>query len=166
MLLLQRFTFVFLFLYSVGCAQLNILDSSSSATIVSDSSKVKSLMEKAGRAEQVDDIDQAKAYYEEMMAAGARSSIALNRYAVFLRKQFALDEAEAVYKKALKISPEDAVTHYNIGILYELYRGDFERAKTHYEAFQSHSTTADPKVKTWIVDLERRIKTAQSEKSS
>lgn len=166
MLLLQRFIFVFLFLYSVGCAQLNILDSSSSATIVSDSSKVKSLMEKAGRAEQVDDIDQAKAYYEEMMAAGARSSIALNRYAVFLRKQFALDEAEAVYKKALKISPEDAVTHYNIGILYELYRGDFERAKTHYEAFQSHSTTADPKVKTWIVDLERRIKTAQSEKSS
>jgi len=45
------------------------------------------------------------------------------------------DEAEAEYKKALDIDPDDPDTHYNLGIIYDDYFQDKARAVAHYEKY-------------------------------
>lgn len=153
-----------LLVFLSGCGSLGGSSDGGSAAIA-DNSKVNALLSKAIRAEAKGEIEQAKNLYQQMIEAGAKSTKSLNHYAVFLRKQFEIDQAEAIYLKALKHSPRHANTHYNIAILYELYRGDFVKAKKHFELFQLNSSEPDKKVKAWIADLNRRI-AAQQQSSS
>ena len=153
-----------LLIFLSGCGSLGGSSDGGSVAIV-DSSKVNALLGKAIRAEAKGDIEQARNLYQHMLEAGAKSTKSLNHYAVFLRKQFDIEQAEAIYLRALKHSPRHANTHYNIAILYELYRGDFIKAKEHFELFQLNSSEPDKKVKAWIADLNRRI-AAQEQSSS
>lgn len=149
-----------LFAALASCAQIG-----SNGTVdaeFKDNAKIRSMLSDAKRAEDAGDIELAKSIYEAMMDSGAKASRSLNHYAIFLRKQLEIDQAENVYLRALKYSPRDATTHYNLGILYELYRGDFSKAKQHYESYQANAEEADPAVKNWIVDLERRIASGES----
>ena len=95
--------------------------------------------------------------FQLMMEQGAKSPEALNHYAIFLREQWRVDEAEAIYKTALMHSPNNAMTHWNIGILYEMYRGDYSQALAHYQAYQQRAAAPDKRVAGWIIDLNRRL---------
>lgn len=143
-----------------GCAQIGPKGSVDAE--LKDNAKIRAMLSNAKQAEDAGDIELAKSIYEAMIDSGAKSSRSLNHYAIFLRKQLEIDQAENVYLRALKYSPSDATTHYNLGILYELYRGDFSKAKQHYESYQANVEEADPAVKNWIVDLERRIAAGKS----
>lgn len=149
-----RYLFLLVILHSAGCAQLTGLKQEPS--VVSDSAKVEKLLSQAIAAES-DDANLAEQLYQQMMMAGAKAPRSLNRYAVYLRKQYRFGEAEATYQQALKNAPADADTHYNLAILHELYQGDFVKAKRHYELYLSKSSEPDPRVKGWIKDLDRRI---------
>lgn len=95
--------------------------------------------------------------FQLMMEQGAKSPEALNHYAIFLREQWRLEEAEKVYKTALKYSPNNAMTHWNIAILYEMYRGDYSQAVKHYQAYQQGVIEPDKRVAGWIIDLHNRL---------
>ena len=149
-----------------SCAGFSGLSGQGGASGPVDSTAVTGLLKKAQSSEQDGKVEEARKFYEEMMAAGARSASALNHYAVFLRKQLDIDLAEQVYQQALQGSPRDAATHYNLAILYELYRGDFKLAKKHYQSYQKYSEAADPLVKGWIADLDRRLASQNSQAKS
>ncbi len=133
--------------------------------VVTDGNAVMALFAQAREAENQGDIKQAGEFYEQMLEEGAKSSHTLNYYAVYLRKQFDIDAAESVYHRAIRYSPNDARSHYNLAILYELYRGDFASAKKHFEIYLANTPEPDKKVSAWIRDLERRVATSSESKS-
>jgi tetratricopeptide (TPR) repeat protein len=79
-----------------------------------------------------------------------------NREAIGLREQGEFDAAEGVYLAALNVEQDDALTHYNLGILYDLYLGIPDRAIRHYRRYQAAVDGEDRRVAGWIADLERR----------
>ena len=124
---------------------------------IADSKEANLELNKALSAIKMQDIATADEAFKAMLLAGARSPVALNRYAVFLREQWRMEEAEAMYLQALKTSPNNAMTHWNLAIFYELYRGDYKQALLHYQAYQQYATSPDKRVIHWISDLNRRL---------
>ncbi len=125
---------------------------------VRDGRAVRSLLVQAVQAEQRGDIENADLLFQEMMMHEPRSPDALNSYAIFLREQWRLQETEAVYLRALKYSPNDAMTHWNMAVLYDLYLGKPDSALKHYEAYQQLVEEPDRRVHGWIVDMQHRVK--------
>ena len=52
---------------------------------------------------------------------------------------------------------DHAETHRNIGVLYDLYRGEHEKALQHYYRYQELTGNTDRTVAGWIVLLERQF---------
>ena len=139
-----------------------VIDTKVIDTKVIDSKAAKIALSKALTAIQLNDIAAADHAFKAMVLAGAQSPTALNHYAVFLREQWRMDEAESVYLKALKSSPNNAMTHWNLAIFYELYRGEYKQALFHYQAYQQYAIAPDKRVIHWISDLNRRIEKGAS----
>lgn len=64
--------------------------------------------------------------------------------------------AEQSYLQALSCDPADADVHYNLGILYDLYLHDLQKALQQYRAVQQMQTEKDETLVMWIEDLQRR----------
>ena len=75
---------------------------------------------------------------------------------MLLRRNGKFLEAEAAYLKAVTVSPEYALAHYNLGVLNELYLQRLEAALQHFEIYQS-LVGEDKQVAKWITDLTRRV---------
>ena len=76
--------------------------------------------------------------------------------AIYLREHGRFPEAEAQYLQALAVRENHADTHRNIGVLYDLYLGDRERALQHFYRYQALSDEDTRRVSGWIADLERQ----------
>ncbi len=111
--------------------------------------------------EQQADNKKAEAYYQQTIAVNANNLAAYHRLAVLLREQGRFQEAEAVYLRALTVWDQDAVSHKNLGILYDLYMGRLDDALIHYESYLALTEPPDRQVKGWVADLSRRIKAEQ-----
>jgi Flp pilus assembly protein TadD len=81
---------------------------------------------------------------------------ALNQLGMLLRRNGNFLEAEAAYMKAVTVSPDNALAHYNLGVLNELYLQRLEAALQHFETYQS-LVGEDKQVEKWISDLRRRV---------
>ena len=57
-----------------------------------------------------------------------------------------------------------APAYRNLGILYDLYFGDIEKALGYYQDYQAFFAEPNRQVKGWIVDIERRLKAQQAQK--
>jgi tetratricopeptide (TPR) repeat protein len=73
------------------------------------------------------------------------------------RESFRFVEAETAYLTCLQHDAAYPAALLNLGILYELYRGSFDLALSHYERYQLAITEPDRKVRGWIADLSRRL---------
>ena len=62
--------------------------------------------------------------------------------------------------KAVTVSPEYALAHYNLGVLNELYLQRLDEALRHFENYQS-LVGEDEQVAKWIADLTRRVAATQ-----
>lgn len=69
-------------------------------------------------------------------------------------------DAESSYLAAAECAPEDADIPYNLGILYDLYLNDLEKALVQYRKAQSLISGEDAMLAIWIPDLERRCSVA------
>lgn len=137
--------------------QLSIGGSDDAEQLVKDNRSVKTALQAAMAAVDVGDNASAAQHFEQMMEQGAQSPASLNHYAIFLREQWRIDEAEQVYQQALKHSPADAMTHWNLAILYELYKGDNQQALAHFSRYKELAAEPDKRVNIWITDLSRRV---------
>ncbi len=80
----------------------------------------------------------------------------LNQLGFAYRQKGDFKQAEKSYLAAIKEVPTDTTAYINIGILYDIYMGQFIKASNYYQKYQSMLPTADRKVAGWIVDINRR----------
>ncbi len=109
---------------------------------------------------QLGDTDQAEHWFQQSIENNARNISAYDQYGIFLREQGRFDEAETIYLQALEQWEASADTHRNIGILYDLYVGEPDKALQHYYRYQVLTGDKDREVAGWIADLERRHRSA------
>jgi len=102
----------------------------------------------------------ARVYLDAALALNPEYPAALNQLGQLLRRNGDFSEAEAAYLKAVTVSPDYALAHYNLGVLYELYLQRLDDALTHFEAYQA-LVVEDKQVAKWIADLRRRIAATQ-----
>lgn len=86
----------------------------------------------------------------------SRRVVKLNREGIRHREAGDFDRAAATYLKALGEDENAAMTHLNLGILYDLYLGKPGRALYHYTEYQFLTGGEDRTVLGWIRDLERQ----------
>ncbi|MDH5786237.1 MAG: tetratricopeptide repeat protein [Chromatiales bacterium] len=88
-----------------------------------------------------------------------------NRLGVYYRQQGRLDDAFMLYQQALEQDAQYSMAHRNVAILYEIYRGDYDKAYQHYQRYAELVTDDKDKetVKMWIADLERRMTRKENE---
>ncbi|MEP5764067.1 MAG: tetratricopeptide repeat protein [Halieaceae bacterium] len=112
--------------------------------------------------QQLGELEQAEQYFQATLEVNSRNLTGYNQYAVFLREQGRFEEAEQVYLAALAVWQDHAETHRNIGVLYDLYRGERQAALQHFYRYQALTGDQDRAVAGWIADLERqRLSLAQ-----
>ena len=109
---------------------------------------------------QNEDDDATRAAVDAALALDANHPAALNQLGMLLRRNGNFLEAEAAYLKAVTVSPDYALAHYNLGVLNELYLQRLEAALRHFEIYQS-LVGEDKQVERWIADLKRRVAASQ-----
>ncbi len=109
-----------------------------------------------------DEIDKAEESFNQALKINPDSAVSLNHLGIINRGKGKFAEAKSNYQKALEIAPNYAYAHLNYAILLDLYLGELDEALDHYQKFQELAPGQDKEVKNWIVDLERRIKSAKN----
>ncbi|MCG8371485.1 MAG: tetratricopeptide repeat protein [Proteobacteria bacterium] len=99
---------------------------------------------------------QTRAALDSALALDPGHPAALNQLGMLLRRNGHFLEAEAAYLKAVTVSPDYALAHYNLGVLNELYLQRLEAALHHFEIYQG-LVGEDKQVEKWITDLRRRV---------
>lgn len=104
-------------------------------------------------------------HQEEPEKANAALAEALRRHpenpyaylyqGIALKQQGKFKQAEESYLKAIDLAPNYAQAHINVGILYELYLQEPDKALPHYENYQSLQQEPDPLVNNWIMVLKQ-----------
>jgi len=102
----------------------------------------------------------AKSALEAALALNPSHPAALNQLGMLLRRNGKFLEAEAAYLKAVTVSPDYALAHYNLGVLNELYLQRLDVALQHFETYQK-LVGEDKQVEKWIADLRRRVAASQ-----
>jgi len=85
-----------------------------------------------------------------------------NELGVVSRREGKFDDARRYYAKALDLDPGYAYAHLNIGILYDLYLQDAEKAVQHYQRYQELTPGEAGTVTKWIADLQQRERARQA----
>lgn len=105
---------------------------------------------------QTDRLDAAEKAMVKAITVNPNNLDAYNQLAILKRERGAFAEAEVLYKKALAVWPQHPESHRNLGILYDLYMGQFDKALVHFENYRALITEPDPQLAGWIADLKRR----------
>lgn len=108
-----------------------------------------------------DQLELAEGVFNRALQINPNNLEVYNHLALLKRQQGQFETAEQLYLQALAIWPFHARSHKNIGILYDLYRGDWQKALLHYRAYQQLQEPPNPQMNGWIIDLERRIEAGQ-----
>ncbi len=80
----------------------------------------------------------------------------LNQLGFVYRQLGMFKQAEKSYLAAIKEAPVNATAYRNLGILYDIYMGQFVQASEYYQKYQGMMDKPDRKVAGWIVDINRR----------
>ena len=80
----------------------------------------------------------------------------LNQLGLAYRHLGEFKQAEATYLKAIKLDASMAQSYLNLGILYDIYMGQFVKASDYYQKYQSLQNEPNRQVAGWIVDINRR----------
>lgn len=109
-----------------------------------------------------DKLAQAQQSFEQAIESNSANQEAYNQLALLHRKQGEFKKAEANYQRAIGVWPAYPAIRLNLGILYELYLGDFGKALQQYTIYQSLLPEPDRRVKGWISDLKRRLQVSST----
>ena len=107
-----------------------------------------------------ENYDAARSSLDAALALNPNHPAALNQLGMLLRRNGKFLEAEAAYLKAVTVSPDYALAHYNLGVLNELYLQRLDVALENFETYQT-LVGEDKQVEKWIADLRRRVAAAQ-----
>jgi Tfp pilus assembly protein PilF len=66
--------------------------------------------------------------------------------------------AEKSYLQAIQLKEAYPAAHYNLGLLYDMYYQDMDRAVIQYDRYLELSNGADKKTIGWVTELKQKIK--------
>jgi len=99
----------------------------------------------------------ASAHFERALKTNPSNLDALIYSASYQQEAGLFTAAEQHLLKAEQVAPNSDIVQYNLGVLYELYLQEYERAIEHYQRYVELSNNDDAeKVKRWIKLLERK----------
>ena len=101
-------------------------------------------------------VDDAVREAETAVKLSPRQPIYLNQLGIAYRQQGQFAKARDAYQRALAEDPGYAAAMLNLGILYDLYLGDTQRALEQYARYLSLLPNGDPTVSKWVADLKNR----------
>ena len=103
----------------------------------------------------------AVSHYRRAIDINPANYLAHNRLARTLREQGKFSEAEQHYRQALVSWPAYDKAYLNLGILYDLYMGDKQKALEQYQIYQALQDKPQRQIKGWIADLSRQLASEQ-----
>jgi len=101
---------------------------------------------------------QAESDFRQAIDINSLNFDAYNHLAILKREQSMFLEAEKIFQNSIAKWSDNSEAHCNLGILYDLYIGDFKKALYHYKKCEDLNNQPNKQLRGWIVDLERRIK--------
>jgi Flp pilus assembly protein TadD len=110
--------------------------------------------------------DAAIASFASAVSANARNGFAWGWLGVLHRERGAYAQAEQAYRKAIEARPDDAVAHFNLGILYDVYLHRPADALAQYREYQrlggDPAATDKLIVAVWIRQIENGTLTSRA----
>lgn len=110
-----------------------------------------------------ENYDQAEQAFLLALESDTRNATAYNHLGIIKRIQGKFGQAKQSYEKAIAFDPDYANAYLNLGVLYDIYLQDLEMALRQYEKYQTLITKRNESVATWIIDIQRRIKSAKAQ---
>lgn len=109
-------------------------------------------------------FDEAENSFNRALKINPNNIYALNQLGFLFRKQGDFSKAKASYEKAISIKSDYTNAHLNLGILYDLYLYDLDKAIEHYEIYKELSTENAKQTEKWIFELKIRQKKSLAQK--
>jgi Flp pilus assembly protein TadD len=101
-------------------------------------------------------LDESLAEIEQAARLSPRQPIYLNQLGIAYRQKGEFAKARDAYQRALALDPGYTAAMLNLGILYDLYLGDTQRALELYARYLSLLPNGDATVTKWVADLKNR----------
>ncbi len=101
-------------------------------------------------------LPEAVSEFETAVRLSPRQPVYLNQLGITYRQKGDFAKARDAYQKALALDPGYTGATLNLGILFDLYLGDPQRALELYGRYLSLAPNGDPAVSKWVADLKNR----------
>ncbi len=95
---------------------------------------------------------------EATAVADPKKAAYYNESGIALRRAGKFEEARQAYAKALDLDSGYAYAHLNLGILYDLYLQDADKAMTQYRRYGELVPAEAQTVQKWIADVQQRAR--------
>jgi Flp pilus assembly protein TadD len=106
----------------------------------------------------------AEQAFQQAIARNPDDAVAHNHLGIIQRQQGRFQDALLEYQRAIEIDSRYARAHLNLGILFDLYLQDLEKALQQYRKYLDLTSEENAQVAGWIVDIERRLKSTATQK--
>jgi Flp pilus assembly protein TadD len=110
-------------------------------------------------------LPEAEKALQSATQRGEPNAAAFNQLGIVYRKLGRFKDADTAYNEALRIDPSYALAHLNLGVLYDMYLQQPQRALTELERYLQLATAPDPRVSTWVKELQGRVGKAPATQS-
>jgi tetratricopeptide (TPR) repeat protein len=104
---------------------------------------------------------EAETAFKAALDRNPESAIANNELGIAERKLGKFAEAEAAYQRTIAIEPSYAPAYLNLGVLYDLYLAEPQKALEQFEHYLSLAGE-NKQVAGWVIELRKRVGAAAS----
>jgi tetratricopeptide (TPR) repeat protein len=101
-------------------------------------------------------LPEAEGAFKAALAVGPANPVAGNELGIVERKLGKFTDAEAAYQRTIAADPNYAPAHLNLGVLYDLYLSEPQKALEQFERYLEIAGE-NKQVAGWVVELRKRV---------
>ena len=99
---------------------------------------------------------EAEGAFKAALERNPNSAVAENELGIAERKLGKFTEAEAAYRRTIATDPNYAAAYLNLGVLYDLYLSEPQKALEQYEHYLTLAGE-NKQVAGWVIELRKRV---------